>query len=277
MKKLATLALTLALGASLAAPALAANDMVIAPNPNAQPAYATTIILNGKTLDTSKLPAGDGIPMRLVSESDYGFSNWFAEENTGYFTFDTHNVNVDFKTGAVDVSGTAVEGVTAVATEGVTFLPVSILESFADYKVEKTDTTITITTPNADPATKLCREIMTETQMGNGMKAKDEDLYGYLGMKKENYASVVAFTPMVINADTVIIAKANPGKLDAVKADLTAQQERTIKNFETYLPAPLEMAKAGKVVSVGDWAMLIISPDTAKATQLFEQFVAAQK
>ena len=70
MKKLGAAALTLALAGAMTVPAFAAEDLLISPNPNA---YATSITLNGETLDTTGVPAAsraDLLPMRLVAEAD---------------------------------------------------------------------------------------------------------------------------------------------------------------------------------------------------------------
>ena len=63
---------------------------------------------------------------------------------------------------------------------------------------------------------------------------------------------------------------------DDAKADLEARKAATVQNFENYLPGPLEMAKNGKVVSNGNYVMLIISGDNAKAVELFNAFVKAR-
>ncbi|MEG1878579.1 MAG: DUF4358 domain-containing protein [Pseudoflavonifractor sp.] len=278
MKKFASLALTLAMGASLAAPALAADQAVIAPNPNAAPAYATTIVLNGKTLDTSKLPASEGIPMRLLSESDYGNVNWFAEENSAYFTFENANVNVDFKTGAVEIAGEVLKDITAEVKEGVTFLPLSVLKGIEGYKVEEKDNNLTITTPNADPTVKLCREIVTAGDLAANRRTPEAELYEYMGFKKENYAAVTAFASMMnVRVDIVMVAKPAAGKMDAVKADMKAYQDKKIKEFEHYLVDQLEVAKAGKIVEKNGYVMLLLAPDTAKGIELFNAFAEAQK
>ena len=56
MKKLGTAALALTLAGAMTVPAFAAEDLplLISENPNA---YATTITLNGETLDTTDIPA----------------------------------------------------------------------------------------------------------------------------------------------------------------------------------------------------------------------------
>lgn len=277
MKKFAAIALTLALSASLAAPAMAYQEIMPI---SAKVGYATTIVLNGNKLDTSKIPASDGIPMRLIAESDYGYANWFAEENTSYFTLDGSNVNVDYKTGAVDVSGTAVEGMTATVIDGVTFLPASILAKVETYKVETDEktNTLTITTPNNDPTVKICRQIVEESGMNVNNRTKEADLFDYMGFKKENYAEITAFASMMnVRVDMLMIAKPAAGKMDVVKAEMKAYQDQKIKEFQTYLQDQLAIAKAGQIVEKNGYVMLILAEHPEKGVEIFNTFAAAQK
>lgn len=85
MKQLGTFALATALTGSLLTPALAAG-------------YATSITVNGTTLDTSALPEAQGLPLRLVAEADHGSASWFAEENSSSFYFSKHRVEAPSRT-----------------------------------------------------------------------------------------------------------------------------------------------------------------------------------
>ena len=76
MKRVLSAAAALTLALSLGASALA---------------YSGTITLNGTKLDTAKLPdapAGSVIPLRAVAEADYGFADWYADENRSFFSLD---------------------------------------------------------------------------------------------------------------------------------------------------------------------------------------------
>ena len=81
MKRMLTAAVAMTLTLSLGASALA---------------YSGTITLNGTKLDTSKLPdapAGSVIPLRTVAEADYGFADWYADENRSFFSLDGNSIS----------------------------------------------------------------------------------------------------------------------------------------------------------------------------------------
>lgn len=84
---------------------------------------------------------------------------------------------------------------------------------------------------------------------------------------------MAAFFPMMISADTIVIGKVKSGEMDAVKEELEAVRARTQQSFEQYLPEPLERAKNGRVVTSGDYVMLIISGDNDTAIQMFRDGV----
>ena len=71
MKKIGTLALTLALAGSLTVPALAAEETAVPIS--ADTGYGTALVLNGETLDLTGIPGVEGgtlLPLRLVAEAD---------------------------------------------------------------------------------------------------------------------------------------------------------------------------------------------------------------
>lgn len=260
MKKILSAALAGALVLSLAVPALAAGSNVY--------------VVNGKTLNTSSLPQADGIPMRAFVEADGGAAEWYAEDNMSLFYIDGASMSVDFASGKAEVGSESFSGAFAVA--GVTYAPVEAVEAMEGVSVTVSGNTYTITTPTADPLNQLAKDIIAQTGMGNGMKASSADLANYYGISADLFESVVAYLPMMINADTIIVGKVNSGKMNDAKEALEARKAATIQNFENYLPAPLEMAENGKIVSNGDYVMLIISPDNTTATSLFNTFVKNQ-
>lgn len=260
MKKLTCLALAGALSLSMAVPALAAAQK--------------TLTVNGAKVDVSKLPVADGIPMRAFVESDGGSAEWYPEDNCSLFFIDGSSVMVEFATGNITVDGQTFQGGKAV--EGVTYIPVKAVEAMNGVSVTETASGYTITTPSSDPLVKLAKDILEKAGMAAGMKASASEMEAYYGIRSASFESVVGYFPMMVNADTVIIGKVNSGKMADAKADLEARKAATIQNFENYLPAPLEMAKNGKVVSSGDYVMLIISGDNDKAVELFNAFVKAQ-
>lgn len=266
MKKFASLILAGTLSLSLAAPALAANEGIMLIS-----AKLPSITVNGVALDMTKLPVADGIPLRAFVEADGGSAEWYPDENLSLFFTDDGSIQVKYETGTAEVAGETFEGATAV--DGVTFVPFAVVDAMTDVEVKEENGDYIITTSSSNPLVKLAKNIQETTEMGRGMKQSGAQLEEFFGIKAANFESMVAYMPMMINADTVVIGKVADGKMKDAKADLQARQEATIKSFEQYLPGPLEMAKNGKVVSSGDYVMLIISPDTDTAIELFNAAV----
>lgn len=272
MKKLtaacAALTLTLSLGASASA-----APLLISGNPG----YSGAISINGEALDVSGLPAAPAgavsLPLRAVTEADYGFADWYPEEAKSYFALDTNRVYVSTTDGAIEVNGQAVTGMTATFVEGVTYVPVGLLNHLEGYKAEVKGSDITVTTPNGEALTKLARSIIDKADMGASMKPSADELKEFYGIDPADFEHVVGFFPMMISADTVVIGQVKDGRMDAVKEALEAQRAKTQQGFEQYLPEPLERAKNGQVVTSGDYVMLIISGDNDTAIQMFKDGV----
>ena len=71
MKKIGTLALTLALAGSMTVPALAAEETAVPIS--ADTGYGTALVLNGETLDLTGIPGVEGgtlLPLRLLAEAE---------------------------------------------------------------------------------------------------------------------------------------------------------------------------------------------------------------
>lgn len=264
----AALTLTVSLGASaFAAPVL------ISANPN----YSGTITVNGEDLDVSGLPAAPAgavsVPLRAVAEADYGFADWYPEEAKSYFALDTNRVYIGTADGSIEVNGETVTGMTATFVEGVTYVPVALLDHLDGYTAEVKDSAIAIATPNGQGLVKLARDIIGKLELGASMKPTAEELKEYYGLDPADFESMAAFFPMMISADTVVIGQVKDGRMDAVKDALEAVRAKTQQNFEQYLPEPLERAKNGQVVTKGNYVMLIISGDNDTAVQMFKDGV----
>ena len=63
---------------------------------------------------------------------------------------------------------------------------------------------------------------------------------------------------VMISSDNLIGLKAKGGKVETVQKALEARKEMVVQSFEQYLPTELDKAKAGKVVTLGDYVFLII-------------------
>lgn len=261
MKRVLTAAAAMTLTLSLGASALA---------------YSGTITLNGTKLDTAKLPdapAGAVIPLRTVAEADYGFADWYADENRSYFSLDGNSIYVDCATGAIEVNGEKLANTKATFVNGVTFVPASVLGKLDGYTAQVKGSDVTVTTPNADELVSLARSIISKVDMAATMKLDAAGMAESYNIPSDCFTEAVGFFPMMVSADTVIIGKVADGKLDDAKAALEAQRALTQQNFEQYLPEPLERAKNGQVVTSGDYIMLIISGDNDTAIQMFKDGV----
>ena len=158
MKRFLSAAAAAALALSLNTAALAAGG------------YAGSITINGTALDTSGLPAASApytaVPLRSVAESDYGYAAWYPEEGRSFFSLDGNSIYVDCATGAIELNGEAQTGMTASFTQGVTFVPVELLNHLEGYTATVQDSRIAIVTPNGEALTKLARQIIAKIELG---------------------------------------------------------------------------------------------------------------
>ena len=93
MKKIGTLALTLALAGSMTVPALAAEETAVPIS--ADTGYGTALVLNGETLDLTGIPGVEGgtlLPLRLLAEADHGSAYWDEENNESWFYFGDNRI-----------------------------------------------------------------------------------------------------------------------------------------------------------------------------------------
>ena len=283
-KRLASTGMALTLAASLAPASLADEPgLDIAPAPISAAGYQAKLFLNGEALDTSAIPAVETglVPMRLFAESDGGQAMWFEEENAGFFYVGDHRFNVDFSDLSIEMDGEILEGTKATLLEGVTFLPVEVLDAAGNLTAALTEgeeTRIDLSTPNGQPLNKLVNSIIEEVGIAASMKNSPEELQAFMGIDLANFDEILAMSPMMINADTIFVGRyAEGADKAAAKEQFRAVLDRTIASFEHYLPAPYEMAQNGKIVESedGSWLMLIISADNDKAIEMFNAGVKA--
>lgn len=264
----AALTLTVSLGASaFAAPVL------ISANPN----YSGTITVNGEDLDVSGLPAAPAgavsVPLRAVAEADYGFADWYPEEAKSYFALDTNRVYIGTADGSIEVNGETVTGMTATFVEGVTYVPVALLDHLDGYTAEVKDSAIAIATPNGQGLVKLARQILDATETGATMKQTAAEMDEYFGLSADNFDEIVGFFPMMTNPDTLILAKVKPGKMDDVKAQLETYRQKQEDTFSWYLVQHLEKVQNAQTVTKGDYVMFLIADETDTAVQMFKDGV----
>ena len=260
MKKLGAAALTLALAGAMTVPAFAAEDLLISPNPNA---YATSITLNGETLDTTGVPAAsraDLLPMRLVAEADHGSAYWDEENNEGWFNFGQDKITVQFEANTILVNDVAVN-TTAEVVGGVTYVPAAVLEGLEGFSVTVEDSSVTITTPNNDPMVKLAYSIMENSEM-YGMRTDEETLAEAHQFPVDQFEQVVAFFPMITSPDTIIVGKLAEDADEKVVTDaLEAYRQSQEDTFSWYLSQHLPKVKDARTVIEDGYVFFFIGVD----------------
>ena len=165
-------------------------------------------------------------------------------------------------------------GVTAQVVNGVTFLPVSVLEGLEGITVEEGEASLTITTPNNDPLVQLAYAVADAGNVTYGMKADQESLSMY-GIDGENFETVAGFFPMITSPDTVIIGKVAEGKLDTVTEQLEAYRQQQHDTFSWYLSQNLPKVENAKTITSGDYLLFVIGENPDAAVETFEAGVAA--
>ena len=282
MKKLASLVLTAALAGSLAVPALAAETPVLI---SAPVDFATQITLNGEAVDTAGIPAAaEGLlPMRLLAEADHGSAYWDEENNEGWFYFGDNRVVIKFADNSVTVNDVAVDVDAVDVIAGVTYMSADVFEGWEGYTVTWGDPTaegfqsVSITTPNNDPAVKLAYEIQELCSMGFGMQADEQTLTDAYGVPAGSFEQVTAFFPMITSPDTVIIGKLAEGADQAaVEAALETYRQGQEDTFSWYLTQNLPKVQDARLVVENGWLLFLIADNADAGVEAFQAFVEAQ-
>lgn len=276
MKRIGIFTVAAALTGSLLTPAFAAEPLLI--SPPTPTSYTTTIAVNGTELDTSKLPAAQGLPLRLIAEADYGSASWYADENMGTFSLNGNLISVHFGEGTVTLNGTALEGVTAEVKDGVTFLPTSVLSELEGYTIDTNPALsverIDITTPNNTPIAKLAYEVLEASGAALGSKG-NKDFFTNSGISTESFTEVIGFFPMIVSPDTVIVGKLADGKGEKATADLEAYRANQEATFSWYLSQNLPKVQNAKTVIQDGYFLFVIAQNADQAVETFEAGVAA--
>lgn len=78
------------------------------------------------------------------------------------------------------------------------------------------------------------------------------------------------FSMTMTSADNFVAIKAKEGKAEEIRQALENRRAQIQQTFEQYLPGPLEVAKAGKVLVKGDYVFLIMlgNPEVGAATEI---------
>ena len=104
-------------------------------------------------------------------------------------------------------------------------------------------------------------------EIGITMPAEVDEsiLKDIVGIEPEDVEEYAGYVTMVM------------GKVETVQKALAARQETVVKSFEQYLPSELDKAKAGKVITIGDYVFLVIlgrmDKDPAAETAVIEEMI----
>lgn len=306
MKKIGSLLLALVLAAGLAVPALAAEDvdimpisaavdetLLIAPNPNAGPiqpeyrpggSYSAVLVLNGEVLDTSALPDVDGIPLRLLAESDHGSASWDEESGEGTGYFDGGRISVNVRTMALSVDSEVQENVLGNVKKGFSFVPAQVIDSLEGYSVTVTEENgvkrYEVATPNGTPMAKMAYEALEVSGcLANG-KTDVATFAENLGFAEGTIEDGLWFIGISWYPDCMVIAKlGEKADEEAIRSALQEycknQAEGTFSwygNPEANLPKlenPCIEMKNG-------YLFFLVAEDSAAGGEVFNAFVAEQ-
>ena len=279
MKKIGTLALTLALAGSLTVPALAAEETAVPIS--ADTGYGTALVLNGETLDLTGIPGVEGgtlLPLRLVAEADHGSAYWDEENNESWFYFGDNRITVKFADNSVWVDDEQVKS-QAYVTGGVTFVEAGVLEMLEGYTAEQAEdgSSITITTPNNDPMVKAAYQIMEDSGMAYAMRTEGSEAEQAFQLPEGSFEQVIAFTSMNTTPDTLVLGKLAEGAdEEAVKAALEAHRQAQHDTFSWYLSQNLPKVEDARILVENGYAFYLIAEDADAGEAAFHAYVEAQ-
>lgn len=276
----------------------ARGPMLISANPSAD-RYAASITINGEALESYEydrevpgwgsesvtvslseipgVPTGY-VPLRAVIQADEGSAYWDATEYCSTFYYGNDQILANFNDMSVSVNEEKVEGVEALLLEGVTYVPVTVLERLEGVTVTDASAdgleSYEITTPNGTPILKLAKAIREAADMGMGMKNTPAELAEFwgetYGFQADYMTEGVAFLPMMISPDTLILGKMGEGKEEALKESLEAFRKNQEETFTWYLSQNLPKVENAKFVTSGDWFMFLIGENVDEAVAVFE-------
>ena len=316
-KRISAAALALAMTASLGSAALAADrpegwtpadgargPMLISANPNAG-GYDKAITVNGEVLEgydydrevpgygsetvsvllseIPNVPAGY-LPLRAVIQADFGSAYWDGDSYQSSFYLENDRIVTDFNDMSISVNDEKVEG-EALLLDGVTYVPFSVLNLLEGVTVTDKSTdegeSYEITTPNGAPIMKLAYQLLETAQMGRGMKSTPDELAEFwgetYGFQADYMTEGVAFLPMMISPDTLILGKLGEGKEEAMKECLEAFRKNQEETFSWYLSQNLPKVENAQFVTEGDWFMFLIAENVDETVEQFKSAVAEMK
>ncbi len=105
----------------------------------------------------------------------------------------------------------------------------------------------------------MAMEISPEVE---GSDAYMTDLFGIDMSLVEDYYGKMAM--VMTSSDVILLVKAVPGQVEAVKTALEAARDAKAAGCEMYLDSEFQKAEAGRIVVKGDYALLVIAGDSVR-------------
>ena len=132
-------------------------------------------------------------------------------------------------------------------------------------------------TPTPTPASKMSAAEVGEKMLsalpetGNLMAMPEEYYEGVYQINPSNYDSVCVYGAMInVKANEVIVIKAKDASgVEQAKADLKARLSALEETWKRYLPDQYELVKAGKIVTDGVYAALVVAEGAQSAVDAF--------
>ena len=277
------------------------DGMLISPNPNAG-SYDKVITVNGETLEgyeydrevpgwgsetvsvkLSEIPTAPTgyLPLRAVLQADHGSASWDSYSYTSTFFYEKDMIVADFNDMSISVNDEKVEGAQALLIEGVTYVPFSVLEKLEGITVTDNSTdageSYAIVTPNNAPLMKLAYQLLETAGTGRGMKSTPDELvevYGEThGFTAGQITEGVAFMPMMISPDTLVLGKMAEGSQNDLEAAFESYRKSQEETFTWYLSQNLPKVENAKFVVEGDWFLFLIAENVDEAVTFFQENV----
>lgn len=106
------------------------------------------------------------------------------------------------------------------------------------------------------------------SELAPSIEGSDAFMTDLFGLKLEDIEDYYGKTTMVnVSSDVVLMVKAVPGKVEDVKAALEARRDAIAASFEMYLEDQYIKATNGRVVTKGDYVLLVIAGDTDRIVE----------
>lgn len=121
---------------------------------------------------------------------------------------------------------------------------------------------------NDIPVEELSETILNTKELEYGMlfPASEEVLKDTIGLDFDKLEEYSLSEPVNIQSSTLYIAKTKENKdVDDVKKAFESKLKLIQQSFEQYLPDQYDLSLNGKVVTKGNYVMLVICKDTDKA------------